>query len=80
MKYLTDKAFSSFIFTENFECNEIKSRISPKYIIFGKGHLYEGHCAKCNQNIDINLIYNGINQDTIIKCNKLEDHANLKYY
>ena len=70
MKYLADKAFSSFIFTENFDCNEIKSRISPKHIVFGKGHLYEGHCAKCNQNIDIKLIYNGIDQDRIVKCNK----------
>ena len=70
IKYLSEKAFGSFVFTENFDGNEIKCGISSKNIIFTKGCILVGHCDECKQRIDINLINKGIEEEIIVKCEK----------
>ena len=69
IRYLTSNNFG-YVFTENFEGNEIKSGILPTQIIFGKGKLFEGHCSKCNENVEIELINKGIEENKIVKCDK----------
>ena len=43
-----------------------------KNIVFAKGNLFEGHCAKCNKKIEIDLINKGIQEGTIVKCDKCD--------
>ena len=43
-----------------------------KNVVFGKGNLFEGHCANCNKKIDIKMINKGIEEENIVKCDKCE--------
>ena len=70
MKYLIDKKKCELIFTQNFDGLEVKAGINKNNIIFAHGTLTEGHCISCNENIDINLINQGINESKVIKCEK----------
>ena len=70
MKYLIDKKKCELIFTQNFDGLEIKAGIDPNNILFAHGTLTEGHCISCGDNVDINLINKGINDNKIIKCEK----------
>ena len=70
MKYLIDKKKCELIFTQNFDGLEIKAGIAPNNILFAHGTLTEGHCISCGDNVDINLINKGINDNKIIKCEK----------
>ena len=70
MKYLIDKKKCELIFTQNFDGLEVKAGINKNNIIFAHGTLTEGHCISCNENIDINLINQGINENRVIKCEK----------
>ena len=69
IKYLTS---CGFVLTENFEGNEIKCGIDPTKIIFCKGNLLEGHCAKCNKKVEIELINKGFLENKIVKCDKCD--------
>ena len=70
MKYLIDKNKCELIFTQNFDGLEVKSGINKNNIVFAHGTLTEGHCISCNENIDINIINQGINESRVIKCEK----------
>ena len=68
----------SYIFTENFECNEVRCGILTKNIFFAKGNLFMGHCSKCGKNIDINLINKGIEEQKIVQCDKCKEPCKPK--
>ena len=68
MRYLIEKGLANLVFTENFEGNEKKSGLLDKNIVYGRGNLLEGHCSKCNNKIDINLINKGIEEEKVIFC------------
>ena len=72
IRYIIDKNLGYYVFTENFEGNEVKSGLLQKNVVFGKGNLFEGHCAKCNKKIDIKMINKGIEEEKIVKCDKCE--------
>ena len=72
IRYLIEKNLGFFVFSENFDGNEIKSGLLRKNIVFAKGNLLEGHCAKCNKKIDIKIINKGIEDGKIVKCDKCE--------
>ena len=79
IRYLTSNNLG-YVFTENFEGNEIKYGILPTKIMFGKGNLLEGHCAKCNKNIEIELINKGIEEIKIVKCDKCNGPCKPKIF
>jgi len=70
IRYLIENTFGSYIFTENIEGIELISGIPSANIVFGKGNLLEGHCAKCNKKIDLDIINKGIQEEKVIKCDK----------
>lgn len=70
IRLILDKNLGNFIFTENFDGNEEKAGISPNNLVYARENLKEGHCFKCNQSIDINIINKGINEELLIKCDK----------
>ena len=70
MRYLVDRNKCKFIFTQNFDGLESKAGIKSENIIFAHGSLTEGHCVLCDENIDINIINNGIMNDKVIRCPK----------
>ena len=72
IRYIIEKNLGFFVFTENFEGIEIKSGLLQKNVVFGKGNLFEGHCANCNKKIDIKMINKGIEEEKIIKCDECE--------
>ena len=72
MRYLIEKGLANLVFTENFEGNEIKAGLLNKNIIYGRGNLLEGHCSKCNNKIDINLINKGIEEEKVVLCEKCQ--------
>ena len=59
-----------YIFTQNIDGLEKKANIPNEKIIYAHGNFNKGHCAQCNNNIDINIIKNGIKNNKIIKCPK----------
>ena len=68
IRYLIENTYGSYIFSENFEGIELNSGIPSENIVLVKGNLLEGHCAKCNKKIELDIINKGIQEDTIVKC------------
>ena len=57
-----------YIFTQNIDGLEIKAKIPEEKLIFAHGNFYKGHCAKCDKEIDINKINEGIQKGEIYYC------------
>ena len=72
IRYLIDKNLAYYVFTENIERNEVKAGLLEKNVVYGKGNLTEGHCAKCDKKIDIKVINKGIEEGKVVKCDKCE--------
>ena len=72
IRYLIENEFGFFVFTENIEGNEVRAGLLNKNVVYGKGNLFEGHCAECNKKIDIKLINKGIEEEKIVKCDKCQ--------
>ena len=72
IRYLIDKRLAYYVFTENIERNEVKTGILEKNVVYGRGNLLEGHCAKCNKKIDIKIINKGIEEEKVLKCDKCQ--------
>ena len=68
MNFLVSKNIVKYIFTQNIDGLEKKAKIPDTKLIFAHGNFYEGHCAKCNKNIDIKLINQGIQKGEIYYC------------
>ena len=49
IRYLIENEFGFFVFTENIEGNEIRAGLLNKNVVYGKGNLFEGHCAECKK-------------------------------
>ena len=73
IRFLIEKNLGYYVFTENFEGNEVKCGLLQKNVVFGRGNLLEdGHCVKCNKKINIKLIDKGIEEVKIVKCDKCD--------
>ena len=70
MNFLTHKNIVKYIFTQNIDGLEIKAKIPKEKLIFAHGNFYEGHCAKCNEYIDIEKINKAIQEEKIFECPK----------
>ena len=68
MNFLVHKNIVKYIFTQNIDGLEIKAKIPEEKLIFAHGNFYKGHCAKCDKEIDINKINEGIQKDEIYYC------------
>ena len=68
MKYLLDKNMINTIFTQNIDNLELKAGIPNENLIFAHGINFKGHCVVCDNDIDINLINNGIQTNTVVFC------------
>ena len=68
MNFMVHKNIVKYIFTQNIDGLEIKAKIPNDKLIFAHGNFYTGHCAKCNKNIDINIINEGIQKGEIYYC------------
>ena len=60
--------YIKYIFTQNIDGLEIKAKIPQEKLVFAHGNSYEGHCPKCQTNIDIEKINDGINKGEIYYC------------
>jgi NAD-dependent SIR2 family protein deacetylase len=80
IRYLIENTYGSYIFSENFEGIELNSGIPSENIVFGKGNLLEGHCAKCDKNIEVDIINKGILEETVIKCDKCDGPCKPKIF
>ena len=73
LRFLIDKNLGYYVFTENFEGNEVKCGLLQKNVVFGRGNLLEGgHCVKCNKKINTKIIDKGIEEGIIVKCDKCD--------
>ena len=68
MKFFVDKNIVKYIYTQNIDGLEIKAKIPNDKLIFAHGNFYNGHCAKCNKEIDIQKINEGIGKGEIYYC------------
>ena len=68
MNFILTKNIVKYIFTQNIDGLEIKAKIPEEKLIFAHGNFYKGHCAKCNKEIDINKINEGIQKGEIYYC------------
>ena len=68
MKFFVDKNIVKYIYTQNIDGLEIKAKIPNDKLIFAHGNFYNGHCAKCNKEIDIQKINEGIEKGEIYYC------------
>jgi NAD-dependent SIR2 family protein deacetylase len=70
MNFLAHKNIVKYIFTQNIDGLEIKAKIPNDKLIFAHGNFYDGHCAKCNEHIDIEKINQAIEEEKIYECPK----------
>ena len=68
MNFFVKKDIVKYIYTQNIDGLEIKAKIPNDKLIFAHGNFYTGHCAKCNKEIDIEKINEGIQKDEIYYC------------
>ena len=68
MNFLVSKKIVKYVFTQNIDGLEKKAKIPDEKLIFAHGNFYEGHCAKCNKEIEINKINEGIEKGEIYYC------------
>ena len=68
MNFIVSKNMVKYIFTQNIDGLEIKAKIPEEKLIFAHGNFYKGHCAKCDKEIDINKINEGIQKGEIYYC------------
>ena len=68
MKFFVDKNIVKYIYTQNIDGLEIKAKIPNEKLVFAHGNFYNGHCAKCNKEIDIQKINEGIEKGEIYYC------------
>ena len=68
MNFMVHKNIVKYVFTQNIDGLEIKAKIPDDKLIFAHGNFYTGHCAKCNIEIDINKINEGIQKGEIYYC------------
>ena len=68
MNFFVKKNIVKYIYTQNIDGLEIKAKIPNDKLIFAHGNFYTGHCAKCNKEIDIEKINEGIQKDEIYYC------------
>lgn len=68
MSFLISKNIVKYIFTQNIDGLEKKAKIPDEKLIFAHGNFYTGHCAKCNESIDIKKINEGIEKGEIYYC------------
>ena len=70
MNFMVQKNLVKYIFTQNIDGLEKKAKIPDDKLIFAHGNFYTGHCAKCNSDIDIAKINEGIEKGEIYYCPK----------
>ena len=58
------------LFTENIDGLELASKIPENKICFSFGNMMEGHCPKCQNNVQISLIFDNAKKNQIYKCPK----------
>ena len=68
MKFFVDKNIVKYIYTQNIDGLEIKAKIPNDKLVFAHGNFYNGHCAKCNKEIDIQKINECIEKGEIHYC------------
>ena len=68
MNFLVSKNIVKYVFTQNIDGLEKKAKIPDDKLVFAHGNFYTGHCAKCNKEIDIKLINEGIEKGEIYYC------------
>ena len=73
LNYFIQKNNAKYLFTQNIDGLEIKAKIPENKIIFAHGNFLKGHCPKCNKNIDINIINNGIQKNEIVYCDSCKN-------
>ena len=71
MRYLIqEKGIGKMIFTQNIDSLELKAGIDKSKIVFAHGNSSEAHCAKCNEEIDIEEVRECIKNFEVKKCPK----------
>ena len=70
MNFFVSKNMVKYIFTQNIDGLEKKAKIPDEKLIFAHGNFYQGHCAKCDSQIDIEKINEGIQKGEIYYCPK----------
>ena len=78
MSFLTKKQIVKYIFTQNVDGLEIKTKIPKDKIVFAHGNNNEGHCALCHYEVDIEKINEGINKGEVYYCPKRKGHCKSK--
>ena len=68
MNFLTKRNYVKYIFTQNIDGLEIKAKIPEEKLVFAHGNSNEGHCPKCETDIDIEKINDCINKGEIYYC------------
>ena len=68
MSFFVKKNIVKYIYTQNIDGLEIKAKIPNDKIVFSHGNFYNGHCASCNKEIDIQKINEGIEKGEIYYC------------
>ena len=68
INFLTKRNYVKYIFTQNIDGLELKAKIPKEKLVFAHGNSNEGHCPKCQTDIDIEKINEGINKGEIYYC------------
>ena len=56
------------LYTENIDGLELASKIPENKICFSFGNMMEGHCPKCQNNVQISLIFDNAKKNQVYKC------------
>ena len=78
MNFLVSKNIVKYIFTQNIDGLENKAKIPDDKLIFAHGNFDKGQCAKCNKEIDIKKINEGVKNGKVYYCPNPNCHGPCK--
>ena len=68
INFFVQKNIVKYIYTQNIDGLELKAKIPNEKLIFCHGNFFTGNCAKCNKEIDIQKINEGIEKGEVYYC------------
>lgn len=78
MSFLESKGIVHKNYTQNIDCLELKSGCSKEKVMFSHGNLSEGHCPKCLEDVDYNILMEFIKAGKIMFCDKCQSPCKPK--
>ena len=68
MNFMVHKNIVKYIYTQNIDGLEKKAKIPEDKLVYAHGNFYNGHCGKCNRQIDIEKINEGVEKGEVYYC------------